>query len=171
MAPFTTSRLVQEEAILKKHSTIGEGINVAKGMNSKICILTHFSQRYAKLPELNLEEGGIVVVSGGGGENGEEETTTVIDPNDLGCIEHLIAAWDFMRLNRGNLERAARLSGILKTLFAEVVEEVTAEEGSDSGSKNKKQKQKQKQKSKQKKTAKEILSEPGAFALLAKEGC
>jgi len=44
---------LQQEAINKKHSTINEAIDVAKRMNVQKClILTHFSQRYPKLPSI-----------------------------------------------------------------------------------------------------------------------
>ncbi|ANB11474.1 Trz1p [Sugiyamaella lignohabitans] len=41
-----------EEAKAKRHSTIGEAISVSRAMRAKATILTHFSQRYPKLPEL-----------------------------------------------------------------------------------------------------------------------
>lgn len=44
-----------EEAKLKKHSTIGEALEVSNQMNAKNVILTHFSQRYPKAPELQAQ--------------------------------------------------------------------------------------------------------------------
>jgi ribonuclease Z len=41
-------------AHMKGHSTFGQAIDVAKQMGAKYVILTHFSQRYAKMPKLNL---------------------------------------------------------------------------------------------------------------------
>ncbi|KAL2884417.1 hypothetical protein SGCOL_000363 [Colletotrichum sp. CLE4] len=38
------------DAIAKKHSTLGEALNVASNMGARRVLLTHFSQRYAKLP-------------------------------------------------------------------------------------------------------------------------
>jgi ribonuclease Z len=46
---------MEEEAILKKHSTVGEALSVAKRMNAKACILTHFSQRYPRIPPCDSE--------------------------------------------------------------------------------------------------------------------
>lgn len=40
------------DAMAKQHSTIGEALGVASAMRAKNVILTHFSQRYQKLPEL-----------------------------------------------------------------------------------------------------------------------
>ncbi|KAJ3220632.1 Zinc phosphodiesterase ELAC protein 2 [Clydaea vesicula] len=44
-----------EEAISKRHSTIGEAIDVALKMEAKRLLLTHFSQRYPNLPSLNFD--------------------------------------------------------------------------------------------------------------------
>ncbi|CAH0564098.1 unnamed protein product [Brassicogethes aeneus] len=41
------------EAIVKLHSTTSQAIDVGKKMNAKHTLLTHFSQRYAKLPRFN----------------------------------------------------------------------------------------------------------------------
>ncbi|KAK5945640.1 hypothetical protein PMZ80_002845 [Knufia obscura] len=58
---------MEGDAIAKRHSTIGEALGVASAMKAKNVILTHFSQRYQKLPtltdvkppnRLNFEEGG-----------------------------------------------------------------------------------------------------------------
>ncbi|KAG5519835.1 hypothetical protein PMAC_000110 [Pneumocystis sp. 'macacae'] len=39
-----------EEAIKKKHSTTSEAIDIGKKMNAEFTLLTHFSQRYPKIP-------------------------------------------------------------------------------------------------------------------------
>ena len=38
------------EAKIKMHSTVSEAINIGRQMKAKFVILTHFSQRYAKIP-------------------------------------------------------------------------------------------------------------------------
>ncbi|KAF9915565.1 hypothetical protein BX616_005853 [Lobosporangium transversale] len=43
-------------AILKKHSTAREAIMVGEGMNAKYTMLTHFSQRYPKIPQFDSED-------------------------------------------------------------------------------------------------------------------
>ena len=43
----------QEEAEIKKHSTISEAINIGKSMGACRTILTHFSQRYPSVPPLD----------------------------------------------------------------------------------------------------------------------
>ncbi|CAZ82142.1 unnamed protein product [Tuber melanosporum] len=46
------------EAITKKHSTTSEAINAGKEMGAKNFILTHFSQRYPRLPILSAVDNG-----------------------------------------------------------------------------------------------------------------
>ena len=41
-----------EEAQIKRHSTISQAINMGERMNAKFILLTHFSQRYSKMPHL-----------------------------------------------------------------------------------------------------------------------
>lgn len=43
---------MEGDAMAKKHCTIGEALGVANAMKAKNVILTHFSQRYQKLPTL-----------------------------------------------------------------------------------------------------------------------
>lgn len=49
----TLNNDLPEEAILKKHCTFSEALGVCKDMEAKHVVLTHFSQRYPKLPELS----------------------------------------------------------------------------------------------------------------------
>lgn len=44
---------LHQEAIIKMHSTTSQAIDVGTKMNAKFILLTHFSQRYAKLPRFN----------------------------------------------------------------------------------------------------------------------
>lgn len=41
------------EAVIKMHSTTSQAIEIGQKMNAKFTLLTHFSQRYAKLPRFN----------------------------------------------------------------------------------------------------------------------
>lgn len=41
------------EAVVKMHSTTSQAIRVGQRMNARNILLTHFSQRYAKLPRFN----------------------------------------------------------------------------------------------------------------------
>ena len=50
---------LQDDAIAKKHCTISEALEIAKQMNPKFTILTHFSQRYPKVPPALFNNGNI----------------------------------------------------------------------------------------------------------------
>jgi ribonuclease Z len=52
-----------EDAISKKHSTLTEAIEVGLAMNVFRIILTHFSQRYPKLPSLPQKASSKVIVA------------------------------------------------------------------------------------------------------------
>ena len=49
-ATFDDDERGKKEAISKKHSTVKEAIGIAQQINAKVCLLTHFSQRYPKFP-------------------------------------------------------------------------------------------------------------------------
>jgi len=51
-----------DEAIAKKHSTVAEAVQVGVSMKAKFTVLTHFSQRYPKLPPDAEEETGTHVI-------------------------------------------------------------------------------------------------------------
>jgi ribonuclease Z len=48
---------LQGDAIAKKHSTTAEALNVGKKMNARRILLTHFSQRYQKIPVMDSHGG------------------------------------------------------------------------------------------------------------------
>lgn len=48
---------LKSDAVAKRHSTTGEALRVAAKMRAKAVVLTHFSQRYAKVPVLEYEDG------------------------------------------------------------------------------------------------------------------
>ena len=48
---------LQGDAEAKNHSTTSEALGVAQAMGAKACVLTHFSQRYQKLPVLEHGNG------------------------------------------------------------------------------------------------------------------
>ncbi|KAG4306109.1 hypothetical protein PORY_000097 [Pneumocystis oryctolagi] len=47
-----------QEAIKKKHSTTSEAIDIGKKMNAEFTLLTHFSQRYPKIPNFIMNNNG-----------------------------------------------------------------------------------------------------------------
>lgn len=44
---------LSQEAVIKMHSTTSQAIDIGHRMQAKYILLTHFSQRYAKLPRFN----------------------------------------------------------------------------------------------------------------------
>ncbi|KAI9599548.1 beta-lactamase-like protein [Syncephalis fuscata] len=49
----TLEDTMQQEAIDKKHSTTSEAVDIGQRMNAYSILLTHFSQRYPRIPPLN----------------------------------------------------------------------------------------------------------------------
>lgn len=86
-----------EEAVIKRHSTTSEAIKVGEEMNAKYTILTHFSQRYAKVPLFTENFHALV-----------------------GC------AFDNMKVHPNKLYILPLLIPVLNSLFAEMVEDLQA---------------------------------------------
>jgi len=76
------------EAREKKHSTISEAITVGRNMKARKVLLTHFSQRYPKIPIVKDENANVAV------------------------------AFDLMSLNLNQMEYAHKLLPILQTMFS-----------------------------------------------------
>lgn len=75
---------LQGDAEAKNHSTTSEALNIAQMMRAKACVLTHFSQRYQKVPVLERGEGEPEVVEDvpmteDGGVDGAVESTSPDD--------------------------------------------------------------------------------------------
>ena len=83
---------MQANAVLKKHCTIDEALNVGRQMECKCIVLTHFSQRYSKIPPI---------------------------PSIDDYPFPIIYAYDFMRLRPQTLVTASKLTPALRLLFAE----------------------------------------------------
>jgi ribonuclease Z len=86
---------MEEEAVLKRHSTVGEAIGIAIAMDAKALVLTHFSQRYPKIPPLNKKE--------------QDEQALRGMP--------IAFAFDFMRLHRDSMPLASKLTPALRLLY------------------------------------------------------
>lgn len=52
---------LKEDAKAKRHSTTSEAIDIGNQMNAKYIILTHFSQRYAKVPLLDVVPENVII--------------------------------------------------------------------------------------------------------------
>ena len=83
---------MEDEAVLKRHSTVSEAIEIGRKMRAKAVVLTHFSQRYPKLPKLKqLKEQFVPIVF----------------------------AFDFMCLTPTTVQVAAKLTPALRLLYPE----------------------------------------------------
>eukprot|EP01071_Lankesteria_metandrocarpae_P007229 Lankesteria_metandrocarpae@DN4620_c0_g1_i2.p1 len=76
---------MEEEAVSRKHSTVGEAVDIGRRSNCKNLILTHFSQRYPKVPIISNAKDKELATS-------SEDTATSDDPS-------VLFAFDLMRVN------------------------------------------------------------------------
>ncbi|KAF1811714.1 hypothetical protein P152DRAFT_398582 [Eremomyces bilateralis CBS 781.70] len=143
------------EAKAKLHSTSGEAVAVAREMRARACLLTHFSQRYAKVvpidvvPEEKVEE----EVEQAQRRKGVPEYTADrmdVDPpmkNDEDPDTRVAVAFDYMRVKVGDLAKLEYFLPALNELHNEPEPEPADEEGDDADNpakpaKTKKQKDK-----------------------------
>lgn len=100
---------MEEEAFLKRHSTVGEAIDIGQQMKASTICLTHFSQRYPRIPPLK---------------------TTPTD--DL----PIAFAFDYMRLKPSLILLASKMTPALRLLYpeenGEEDEKMTTETSGDS---------------------------------------
>ncbi|KAG5358363.1 Ribonuclease Z [Yarrowia sp. B02] len=91
----TLDNSLPEEAVLKKHCTFSEALGVCRNMEAKNVVLTHFSQRYPKLPEVS---------------------SLTLETKDLQKVPVAIA-FDMMRIRLGEIgEQAQHYEAIGKAL-------------------------------------------------------
>ena len=85
---------MEEDAVLKRHSTVGDAIDVATKMNAKSLVLTHFSQRYPKISQMKRTK-----------------------DQEIGIP--IVFAFDFMRLTPKTVNLAAKLTPAMRLLYPE----------------------------------------------------
>jgi len=99
---------MEADAVLKRHCTTGEALQVGKDMNAKTIILTHFSQRYPKIPMLRTTNNT---------ENtNASNTDTVSSPSSVSGM-NVIHAFDFMTITQSNIPAASKLTWALQMLY------------------------------------------------------
>ncbi|KAI0840399.1 beta-lactamase-like protein [Hypoxylon sp. FL0890] len=93
------------DAIAKKHSTMSEAIDVGRRMGARRILLTHFSQRYQKVPilEENLEIR----------DDAEGDKKAELD-------EVILVGFDYMRVKLGDFRKAQAFLPALQKLFEDV---------------------------------------------------
>lgn len=87
---------MEEDAVLKRHSTVGEAIDIANKMNARSLVLTHFSQRYPKIPPLPAKH---------------------VEDDSRESSMPIAFAFDFMRVTPQTIGLAARLTPALRLLY------------------------------------------------------
>ncbi|XP_004523600.1 ribonuclease Z, mitochondrial [Ceratitis capitata] len=93
-----------EEAKIKMHSTISQAISQGREMHAQHIILTHFSQRYAKLPRMQQLMG--------------------VEAEQTPEMSNVSIAFDNMQVTLGDLEQFHHMYPALHALFAEHAEEL-----------------------------------------------
>ncbi|KAL9879497.1 ribonuclease Z isoform 1-T2 [Glossina fuscipes fuscipes] len=91
-----------EEAKMKKHSTLSQAIEQGQSMNAQHIILTHFSQRYAKLPRLQVNS----------------------DSEAIDSLTNVSIAFDNMQVSVEDLKHFHLMYPAMRALFAEHAEEL-----------------------------------------------
>lgn len=100
---------MEAEARLKRHCTVEEALRVGRQMEAKHVILTHFSQRYPKVPPLS------------------SPPPTTLTPT----TQAVIFAFDFMTLRPDTMDLAAQLTPALRLLYPGEEKEGRADDGDD----------------------------------------
>jgi ribonuclease Z len=93
-ATFTDG--MEAEASLKRHCTVGEALEIGSLMKAKAVVLTHFSQRFPKIPPLS-------------GSDASSSNTDV----------PVVFAFDYMKLTPTNLLSASKITPALRLLYPE----------------------------------------------------
>lgn len=137
---------LEAEAFKKRHSTISEAIGIAKKMKAKYTVLTHFSQRYPKLPNMEGLE-----YSGNGNSNESRKDTvkdtdkdTKSDNNNSdgesgdnkGKLPNFALAFDGLHLKLSDIPKQKYMFSELTKLFHEVQELEDADENTTNESTN-----------------------------------
>ena len=143
---------MEEEAVLKRHSTVGEALAIAQEMGAKSIVLTHFSQRYPRIPPLKKAENDSSPpnrTSGGTISSDEPIGNASISSTSL----PVVFAFDFMLLRPSTVCLASELTPALRLLYPDCAddEKVTNHPDEMNGSHSTKF------------DAKSILSIPGIF--------
>ena len=110
---------MEADALVKRHCTAGEALQVAKDMNAKTIILTHFSQRYPKIPLVQTEK------------DKENTNSTDATKGSSPPSMRVIHAFDFMRITPLNIPAASELTPALQMLYPDESEDNSSAEKSD----------------------------------------
>ncbi|KAK6204012.1 hypothetical protein LQW54_008585 [Pestalotiopsis sp. IQ-011] len=97
------------DAIAKKHSTMSEAIDVGRRMGARRIMLTHFSQRYQKIPALD--------------ETLEIKVDGQVDGREKAKLDEVIlVAFDYMRAKLGDFRKAQAFLPSIQRLLGDAEE-------------------------------------------------
>ncbi|KAK3942359.1 hypothetical protein QBC46DRAFT_379994 [Diplogelasinospora grovesii] len=88
---------LQGDALAKKHSTMSEALDIGRQMQARRILLTHFSQRYPKIPVISEES---------------QNQNQAVDRS-------VLFAFDYMRVKLGEFKHAEAYLPALRRLYAE----------------------------------------------------
>lgn len=113
-ATFEAGR--EGDAAAKKHSSMAEALDVARKMRARRVLLTHFSQRYQKIPVINGEgsDGNGSGKAGQSAETGQEDDARPVKD------QVVLMAFDHMRVRLGDFAVAQKFFPALQRLLEEV---------------------------------------------------
>ncbi|KAF2968630.1 hypothetical protein GQX73_g4968 [Xylaria multiplex] len=95
---------LQGDAMAKRHSTMSEAIDVGRRMGARRILLTHFSQRYQKIPAM---------------EEDFETQHNVGTANKAKTDEVVLVAFDYMRVRLGEFRQAQAFLPAVQKLLEE----------------------------------------------------
>lgn len=98
---------MEADAVVKRHCTVGEALRIASKMNAKTTVLTHFSQRYPKIPPLQSVAPNIMPITAVATDSASSSPPTM----------KVIPAFDFMIITPTNIASAAMLTPALQLLY------------------------------------------------------
>ncbi|KAG0231928.1 Zinc phosphodiesterase ELAC protein 2 [Actinomortierella wolfii] len=110
------------EARNKNHSTTSEAIRVGEGMNAQFTLLTHFSQRYPKIPRFDYQSRQLTPVHSAAGEEGEGEKPTVEGKMPVGLC------FDLMSVKLGEIPLLPKFLPALEALYSPQSDEAQEEQ-------------------------------------------
>ncbi|KAI9810765.1 MAG: hypothetical protein M1827_006103 [Pycnora praestabilis] len=166
---------LQGDAYAKKHSTTSEALAVGLAMGARRVLLTHFSQRYQKIPIMEGMEGQDVALEVEEERDAEEDgaDTTMVDAATQGFSESSVqrpqhqrgeavvkikkpdsvkdvkvgVAFDYMRVKVGEIAHLEKFTPALLKLYEEPeVEDKALEEAGKNGNAKQAKKEKDRQK-------------------------
>ena len=105
---------LSHEAVARRHSTSSEAVAVGAAAGVFRTILTHFSQRYPKIPKLGTIQRGVMRGRGRGAEMEESR-----QENGATAAGNVAIAFDLMSVNFADLPKLPLVMPALQSLFGQ----------------------------------------------------